>query len=289
MKPSPFEYERPASVEEALSALARGGDDAKVLAGGQSLIPMLNLRMVRTGRLIDIGRIEALRRIEEVDGELRIGATATHNAILTSPLVAETCPLITEAYHDVSHHSVRNHGTLGGSLCHNDPAAEMPLVMSILGATLVVRKAGKERAIKADDFFRDSFTTALEPDELLVEIRVPIPPKGHGYSFQELAQRKGDFALVACAAMLTIKGGVCRDVRIGCRNAGGPTMRSAASEASLEGAAPTPGLIAEIAAAAAEAADPNTDVHADVAYRRDLIRSLLRRALTTAVERASRS
>ena len=288
MKPSQFEYERPASVEEAIAALGRVDQEAKVLAGGQSLIPMMNLRMVKTERLIDIGRIESLRGLEEVGGELRIGSMVTHNAILSSPVVARVCPLLIEAYHEVAHHSIRNRGTLGGSLCHNDPGAEMPLIVSILDATLVVRSTNGERLIAADDFFQGGFATVLEPNELLVEIRIPFPQEGHGYAFLEVNQRKGDFGLVACAAMLTIEGDVCRNVRVGYRSIGSDTARFPSIEALLEGQQPTPEIFAKVAATASETANPTADLHADIAFRRDLIRTLTRRVLTTAAERASR-
>jgi CO/xanthine dehydrogenase FAD-binding subunit len=288
MKPAPFEYERPETIEQAVAALARYGDQAKVLAGGQSLIPMLNLRVAQTDRLIDIGRIATLRGIERVGDELRIGALATHNAILSSATVADACPLMVEAYRDVSHHSVRNRGTLGGSLCHNDPSAEMPMVVSVLGATLVARSASGERQISAQDFFQDSFTTALEANELLVEIRIPVSPQGHGWAFQEVSQRKGDFALVAVAAMLTIVGGVCRDVRIGYRNAGTASARLAEVEAVLEGKEPQPALVAAAAEAATKAVDPTSDFHADADYRRDLAGTLTQRVLTSAIARAKR-
>jgi len=155
--------------------------------------------------------------------------------VLRSTEVAEHCPIMVEAYRLVSHHSVRNRGTIGGNLCHNDPASEMPLVVNLLGATLIARSASGERAIAGETFFKGDFETALEPSELLVEIRIPIPVKGHGWSFQEVSQRKGDFALVAAGAMLAIDGGVCRDVRLGFRNVGETIFRLPAVEARIEG------------------------------------------------------
>jgi CO/xanthine dehydrogenase FAD-binding subunit len=288
MKPARFEYERPASVEEAVAALGRADQNARVLAGGQSLIPMMNLRMVKAERLIDIGRIESLGSIKEVGGELRIGSMVTHNTILSSSAVAGACPLLTEAYHQVAHHSVRNRGTLGGSLCHNDPGAEMPLIMSILRAILVARSTKGERLIAADDFFRGSFATALQPTELLVEIRIPRPPSGHGYAFLEVNQRKGDFALVACAAMLTIEGNTCRNVRVGYRSVGSDTARFPSIEALLEGFRPTPELFAQVAVTASETVNPTADIHADIAFRRDLVGTLTQRVLAIAAERAAR-
>jgi CO/xanthine dehydrogenase FAD-binding subunit len=288
MKPAPFEYERAADVASALSALAKFGKQAKVLAGGQSLIPMLNLRIAATERLVDVSRLDELRYIRVAGNELRIGALTTHNTVLKSSEVAAHCPIMVEAYRLVSHHSVRNRGTIGGSLCHNDPASEMPLVVNLLGATLIARSASGERTIAADKFFSGSFETALDASELLVEIRVPIPAKGHGWSFQEVSQRKGDFALVAAGAMLTVDGGVCRDVRLGFRNVGETIFRMPAIEAQIEGQAPSSALYSAAAKAAMDAVDPSSDVHADEIYRRDLVKALTERVLTTAVDRARR-
>jgi CO/xanthine dehydrogenase FAD-binding subunit len=288
MKPAPFEYERAADLGSALAALARYGSEAKVLAGGQSLIPMLNLRLASAERLIDVGRLDELRYVRVDGDELRIGALTTHNAVLRSPEVAQHCPIMVEAYRLVSHHSVRNRGTIGGSLCHNDPASEMPLVANLLGAMLIARSASGERAIAAGTFFKGSFETALEPNELLVEIRVPIPAKGHGWSFQEVSQRKGDFALVAAGAMLALAGGVCRQVRLGFRNVGATIFRLPAVEALIEGQAPSPALFSAAATAAMNAVEPSSDLHADEAYRRDLVKVLAERVLATAAARARR-
>jgi CO/xanthine dehydrogenase FAD-binding subunit len=286
MKPAPFAYERPDSIELTLAALDRHGSQAKLLAGGQSLIPMLNLRLVHPERLIDIGRIQALRHIAAMGGELRIGAAATHSEILESEEIARSCPLLTAAYRAVAHQGVRNRGTLGGSLCHNDPAAEMPVIMSVLDATLVVRSVAGERSIPAELFFTGLFETALQPNELLTEIRIKAPPAGHVWGFREVSQRKGDFAMVAAAAMFTRLDGVCRNVRIGHASAGIAARRSAAAEAALEGQPPTADAFAAAAAAAAASASPMQDYHADAAYRRDLIVSLTRRVLGDAASRA---
>lgn len=286
MKPAAFEYERPTTVDEALAALARHGDDAKVLAGGQSLIPLMNLRMVQFGTVIDIGRLDALRGIALEAGELRIGALATHNEVLGSDLVAQNAPLIVEAYRDVAHHSVRNRGTLGGSLCHNDPASEMPLIMSVMGARLIAQSTSGMREIPVEAFVVDAFTVALEPEELLTEIRIPVPPARHGYAFAEISQRKGDFGLVVCAAQLLVTDGVCRDVRIGYRNVGAATVRLAKVEAVLEGIAYDPTLIAKAAATAQAVTDPPGDLHASAEYRRDIIGTLTERILTRAIATA---
>ena len=288
MKPPPFDYERPVDTNGALASLASHGGRAKVLAGGQSLLAMLNLRLLSPERLIDVSRLDELKYIRVAGNELRIGALTTHNTVLKSADVATHCPIMAEAYRHVSHHAVRNRGTIGGSLCHNDPAAEMPLVVNLLGASLVARSKNGERIIAADQFFRGSFETVLEDDELLTEIRVPIPAKGHGWSFQEVSQRKGDFALVATAAMLTLENGTCRNVRLGFRNVGERVSRLKAVEAQIEGQTPSERLFSAAASAAMKAVEPPSDLHADADYRRDLVKVLTERVLDKAVERARR-
>jgi CO/xanthine dehydrogenase FAD-binding subunit len=286
MKPAPFAYERPDTIELTLATLDRHGSQAKVLAGGQSLIPMLNLRLVHPELLIDVGRIGALRNIELAGGEVRIGAAVTHSEILESDDIARDCPLLIEAYRAVAHKGVRNRGTLGGSLCHNDPAAEMPVVMWVLDTTLVARSVAGERSIPADAFFVGLFETALRPNELLTEIRIPLPLAGHGWGFREVSQRKGDFAMMAVAALFTLEDGVCQNVRIGYASAGVAARRSTAAEAAVEGKAPSPDVFAAAAAAAVAHAQPMADYHADAGYRRDLIGSLTRRVLNDAASRA---
>jgi CO/xanthine dehydrogenase FAD-binding subunit len=285
MKPPPFDYERPVDINGALASLASYGGRAKVLAGGQSLLAMLNLRLLSPERLIDVSRLDELKYIRMVGNELRIGALTTHNTVLKSADVATYCPIMVEAYRHVSHHTVRNRGTIGGSLCHNDPAAEMPLVVTLLGGSIVARSRNGERVIGADKFFRGNFETALEDNELLTEIRVPIPANGHGWSFQEVSQRKGDFALVAAAAMLTLKDGVCGNVRLGYRNVGETIFRLKAVEAQIEGQAPSQHLFSNAAKAAMKAVEPPSDLHADADYRRDLVMALTERVLGKAVER----
>jgi CO/xanthine dehydrogenase FAD-binding subunit len=286
MKPPPFDYERPVDTNGALASLASHGGRAKVLAGGQSLLAMLNLRLLSPERLIDVSRLDELKYVRMAGNELRIGALTTHNTVLKSADVATYCPIMVEAYRHVSHHAVRNRGTIGGSLCHNDPAAEIPLVVNLLGASMVARSKNGERVIAADQFFRGNFETALKDDELLTEIRVPIPANGHGWSFQEVSQRKGDFALVAAAAMLTLENGVCRNVRLGFRNVGETTFRLKAVEAQIEGQAPGRQLFSSAANAAMKTVEPPSDLHADADYRRDLVMALTERVLNKAVERA---
>ena len=289
MKPPVFDYERPESVRAALDALSRHAGKAKLLAGGHSLIPLLNLRLIKPGRLIDVSRLTELQYIVEEFSQLRIGALTTHNTLLRSPIIAAHCPIMVEAYAHVANHSIRNRGTIGGNLCHNDPAFEMPLVMSLLGATMLVRSARTQRTIAADRFFKAPFATDLAPDEMLVEIRVPRPPAGHGYSFLEVSQRFGDRALIAGGCLLTLRYGTCRDVRIGFRNAVHNVFRIPAAEARLEGKPATAASIADAAAAAAANATPAGDLHADEAYRRDLTATLTERMLRAACARAGQA
>jgi len=289
LKPPVFEYERPDSVRAALDALSKHGAKAKLLAGGHSLVPMLNLRLVAPARLIDVSRLAELQYILEEAGTLRIGALTTHNAILRSAVVAVGCPIMTEAYPHVANHSVRNRGTLGGNLCHNDPAAEMPLVVSLLGATMVARSTRGTRTIAAAKFFKGAFETDLMAHEMLVEVRIPRMAAGQGYSFLEVSQRYGDRALVAAGCLLTIRYGVCRDVRIGYRNVGHGVFRVRAAEAEIEGKPPSAAVIDAAAAAAARNVQPETDMHADEAYRRDVAATLTRRMLRKACARAGQA
>jgi len=286
MKPPVFEYERPSSLRAALEALSKHGGKAKLLAGGHSLVPMLNLRLIAPGRLIDVSRLAELQYIQEETGQLRIGALTTHNAILRSSAVAAGCPIMTEAYAHVANHSIRNRGTLGGNLCHNDPAFEMPLVVSLLGGTMVARSARSSRTITAAKFFKAPFETDLAADEMLVEVRLPRMAPGHGYSFLEVSQRLGDRALLAAGCLLTIRYGTCRDVRIGFRNAGHDIFRVAAAEREVEGKPASAGVIEAAAEAAASSITPEADMHADAAYRRDVAATLVRRMLRKACARA---
>lgn len=286
MKPPVFEYERPANLRAALDALSRHGSKAKLLAGGHSLVPMLNLRLIRPGRLIDVSRLTELRYIVEETGQLRIGALTTHNEILRSSVVAAHCPLMVEAYRHVANHSIRNRGTLGGNLCHNDPAFEMPLVITMLGGTMVARSARGSRTIAAARFFKAPFETDLNADEMLVEVRVPRMASGQGHSFLEVSQRYGDRALAAVACLLTVRYGTCRDVRVGIRDAVQNVFRIASAESRLEGKPASPAVIDAAAEAAASSVAAAGDLHADEAYRRDVIATLTRRAIRAACARA---
>ena len=287
MKPPVFAYHRPDTVEQALALLVEH-EDAKPLAGGQSLIPAMNFRLAAPAVLVDLGALEGLRGISTQGNELRIGAMTTHSSVERSPEVARVAPLLAEAMPHIAHPQIRNRGTLGGSLAHADPAAELPAVMLALGARLVLQSAQAERRVAARDFFTGLFATALAPGELVTAIEIAALPARSGVAFEEFARRHGDFALVGVAAVVTLdEGGRCREARIALLSVGeGPVLAERAA-AALHDEQPNP----EAIRAAAEAAgtddiDPPADLHASAAYRRQLARVLTRRALSRAVDRA---
>lgn len=287
MKPPVFAYFRPASTEEALSLLT-ANSGAKPLAGGQSLIPAMNFRLARPEALVDLNGIAALAGISRCeDGGLRIGAMTRHRAIETSPLIAARAPLFAEAMPFIAHPQIRNRGTVGGSLAHADPAAELPAVMLALGATLVLTGGAGERRLSAAEFFTGLFATALEPGELLTAIELPALPAASGSSFIELARRHGDYALVGVAVTVTLDAsGACDAARIALFSVGeGPVLANRVS-AALEGLHPDLEVIGTAAAAVQGDIDPPSDIHASAAYRRHLARVLTGRALERAFERA---
>jgi CO/xanthine dehydrogenase FAD-binding subunit len=287
MKPSAFEYVRAHSVEDAVAALADHGDEARLLAGGQSLIAMMNTRLAQPSVLVDIGRLADLSHIRVEDDVVSIGALTTHNTVLGSAEVADHCPLITAAYANVAHHTVRNRGTLGGNLCHNDPASEMPLAAALLDAEMVLRSTGGERRVSANDFFVDTFHTAARHDEMLTEIRFVKQKPGEAWAFEVVSQLKGDYAIVAAGCRFSVADGVCRKVRLGFVGAGPTIKRVVAAEAVLEGAALNDDTVAAVAKAAVDAVDPHADMHADVQYKLDRVEALSERVLTQAAARAS--
>ena len=283
MKPPRFRYLRAGSVDDALQALA-DNPDARPLAGGQSLIAMMNLRLIRPACLIDINRVAGLDHIRENGDGIAIGAMARHNDVKHSALVRARCPLLTEAYESIAHHTVRNRGTLGGNLCHADPSSETPAVMIAVGATLVLRSVGGSREVAAEDFFLGPYETAALQDELLVEIR--LPGRGaHGWAFAEISNRHGDFAIAVIATTLSLEDGRCETVRVVASGVGEHAVRLAAAEAALVGGPIDEASLAGAAAAAAGAVDPHSDSHADAAYRREAIATLTRRTLQRAAER----
>jgi len=289
MKPAPFAYHRPGTVEEALAVLARHGGDAKPLAGGQSLIPAMNFRLARPAVLVDLNRITALAGIRGSADGLRIGAMTRQRAVERDATVARDAPLVAEALPHVAHPQIRTRGTVGGSLAHADPAAELPAVMVALDATFDLVGPRGRRSIAATEFYTGLFTTALAPDELLVEIAIPRPAPRSGSAFLEVARRHGDYALAGVAAVVALDdAGRCREARIALLSVGdGPVLARKAAQA-MTGAAPTAEAIKAAAdAAASKDIDPPGDIHASAAYRRQLVGVLVRRALQRACERAA--
>ena len=289
MKPAPFAYHRPETVDEALALLAAHGPGTKPLAGGQSLIPAMNFRLARPAVLVDLNRIAALASVREETDALRIGAMTRQRTVERDPLVRRRAPLLAEALPHVAHAQIRNRGTLGGSVAHADPAGEIPAVLLALEARFDLRGPGGTRTVPAERFFTGLFETALAPAELLIEIAIPAMRARTGWAFLEVARRHGDYALAGVAATLTLDdAGRCREARIALLGVGeGPVLARRAAK-SLAGEAPTDKLLREAAAAAAaKDIDPPGDIHASAAYRRQLVAVLTRRALERAVARAS--
>ena len=282
MKPPPFEYVRPVDLDGVLGALAQNSGETKLLAGGQSLVPMMNQRLVAPKRLVDINRVPGLDRVARDGDRLLIGALARHTDVLTSPVVREYAPLVVAAYRHVAHRPIRNRGTIGGNLAHADPASELPAVMLALDAEFVLRSLAGERQVAAERFFLGTFETAARADEVLTAIHIPLAAGSRRWGFEETSQRQGDFALLAVAVTFAVDGGRCANPRLAYAGAADRAVRIAAAEAALEGQSPDQTLFERVAAKAAEAADPPEDFHADAAYRRDLVRALTRRALSAA-------
>jgi carbon-monoxide dehydrogenase medium subunit len=290
MKPPPFTYHRPASLDEALELLAEHGDQAKVLAGGQSLLPLLSLRLAHPAHLVDINRLDGqLTRISDEDGALSIGALVRQRSAEAAPSVKQGCPLLTEALPLIGHTQIRNRGTVCGSLAHADPASELPAVILAMDAQMVAAsRARGQRTIPADGFFSGFFTTALEPDELLIRVKLPAWPAGAGASFKEVARRHGDFALAGVAAVVQFApdGQTCSDVRIASIGAGPAPVRGRSAEAVLRGQTFSPDAVSSAAQALGQEIDPASDVQASAAYRRHVTMVLARRALEEAAARA---
>jgi CO/xanthine dehydrogenase FAD-binding subunit len=292
MKPAPFQYLAPTSLDEALTSVAEYGYDGKILAGGQSLVPTMNFRLAQPSVLIDLNNVPELFFLREVEaGGLAIGAMTRQRTLEKSEAVAQRAPLLHATMPYIAHVQIRNRGTLGGSLAHADPAAELPAVMVALNARFVLASTRGERWVAAEEFYIGLFTTALEPDELLAAVEIPALPPHAGWSVQEIARRHGDYAIVGVAAMVELDGrGRCAGARLVYLSVGeGPTMAHTAASM-LAGEAPSAALIDAAAHAAAhQDVEPLADIHATVAYRRHLVEVLGRRALTEAFARAQAS
>jgi carbon-monoxide dehydrogenase medium subunit len=289
VKPAPFAYHRPDTLEEALDVLARYGGDAKPLAGGQSLVPAMNFRLAQPSVLVDLNRIGTLAGVAAVDGGLRIGSMTRHRVLEQSPLVARLAPLVTETMPFVAHLPIRTRGTLGGSLAHADPAAELPAVMLALGATIGVRSRDAARTVPASEFFVGLFATSLAPGELVVDVTVPAMSPGSGWAVDEVSRRHGDFALAGAAAVVTLDPrGHVASASIVLLSLHDRAVRATEAERAITGERPDDAVIKAAADAAGRLdADPASDVHASSAYRRHLAGVMVRRVLARAVERAA--
>lgn len=289
MKPAAFDYHAPQTLEEALGLLNEYGYEAKLLAGGQSLIPTMNFRLARPAVLIDLNRIASLAYIEaNPAGGIRLGAMTRQRALERSELVAQHAPLLHEAMPFIAHPQIRNRGTVGGNIAHADPASELPAVMWALDAQLKLQSASGERRVAVPDFFVGMFATDMEPEEMLIEIEIPAMPPRSGWAFREIARRHGDYALVGVAATVRLdEAGRCEAARLVFLSVGeGPVEAQQAADA-LIGEVPNGALIETAAALAAEDdIDPEGDIHASAAYRRQLARVLARDTLLRAFERA---
>jgi carbon-monoxide dehydrogenase medium subunit len=292
MKPAAFDYQAPESLDEALALLAQRGGDAKVLAGGQSLIPVMSFRLAQPAFLVDLNRIGELAFLRKTgNGGLALGAMTRQRRLERDPLVKEVAPLLAEAVPFIAHPQIRNRGTLGGSLSHADPAAELPALAVALRARLRLRRTGSERWVEARDFFAGLFTTALAPDEILAEIEIPPLPPRTGWSFMEVARRHGDYAQVGLAALVTLEeDGRCREARLVFLSVGDRPVETPQAAGLLAGEKLTPEVIAAAAdKAAIDEMNPGSDVHASAAFKRHLARVLTKRAVAKAAERAVRA
>jgi carbon-monoxide dehydrogenase medium subunit len=286
MKLPEFDYQKPATVAEAIVLLAQYQDEASLLAGGQSLIPLLALRLARPAVLIDINGLDDLSGVSVTDGRVTIGALTREYMAEESETVAQTAPLLAAALPLIGHEAIRSRGTLGGSLAHADPAAELPAVARALDAQFVVRSESGERVISAAEWFEGYLTTSRRPEEILVEVHFPVAEPGTGVAFQEVARRHGDFAIVGLAASLTLTDGTISDARLAFSGVADVPVRAAEAESVLVGQQLSPELFAEAARRAAEPLDPPADLHGSSDYRKKVAATLVRRGLQAAADNA---
>ena len=288
MKPPRFTYHDPRTLPEALDLLRQLGADAKLLAGGQSLIPLLNMRMAQPKHLVDLNRIPELAYIAERDGGIAIGAMTRHRAVERSALVRERCPLLAEAIGYIGHLAIRARGTVGGSVAHADPAAELPAVLAALDGQVTLRGPSGTRVVRSDEFFVTYLTTSAGPDELLSEVLFPAAPPRSGQAWLELAQRHGDYALAGVGASITLVGdGTIGDARLALIGVGPTPLRARTAEDGLRGERPGPAPFREAARRVAREVEPESDIHTSAEYRRHLAGLLTRQALERAARRVA--
>lgn len=286
MFPAKFDYHAPTSLDEAIKLLDQGNGDVKVLAGGHSLLPLMKLRLAQPSALIDITRIEGLSGIRVEGDTVVIGALTTHEMLENSPELRQRLPIISECASVIGDLQVRNRGTIGGSLAHADPAGDLPAVVLALDAEIVARGPRGERTIKASDFFVDMLTSALEPNEILTQIRIPALPPNTGTAYLKFDHPASHYALCGVAAVLTVQGGTIADARVGITGVGPKAYRASGVEAALKGQPANAETFAKAAEKAAEGVDPLDDLHASAEYRAHLARVFTRRALEKAASRA---
>ncbi len=288
MKPAPFEYHAPASLEQALDLMGQYAGEAKILAGGQSLVPAMNFRVVQPSLLIDLNRVAELSFIREEGNVIRVGAMARERQLEFDRLIQKRTPLLHEAVPFIAHPQIRNRGTIGGSIVHADPAAELPMLMVALSARLKAKNKAGERWLDAKAFFAGMFTTALEPDEILVEIEIPFMPPRTGWSFMEVAPRSGDYAMMGVAAWVTLaENGKCKSARLVYLNAGDGPVDAVEAANSLVGETLNHKLIESAAALASQKEiNPFGNMHASIDFQRHLAKALTKKTLNQALQRA---
>jgi len=289
MKPAPFDYAAPESLAAIFDLLETYGDDAKLLAGGQSLIPAMNFRLLQPTILVDLNRVPELDGITQTAaGGLRLGAMTRHRHLEKSSLVAQLCPLLAETMPFIAHPQIRNRGTIGGSLVHADPAAELPVITTALDARILVQSSRGERWLAVKDFFNGLFSVAIEPDEMVMAVELPPWPAKTGWSFMEVARRSGDYALAGVAAVVGLDdAGICQHARLVYLNLSDTPVDASQAAGLLIGQPISPEAIEAAANSAADhEIDPTGDIHASIDYKRHLARVLTRRALAQAAERA---
>jgi aerobic carbon-monoxide dehydrogenase medium subunit len=285
--PGNFAYHAPTTVEEAVGLLSTFGDEARPLAGGHSLIPMMKLRLAPLEHLVDLRRIAALKGIEEEGGALVIGAMTTQAELLASDLVAGHCPVLQEAAMLIADPQVRYVGTVGGNVANGDPANDMPAVMQCLDATYVLSGKGGSRQVKARDFYEGAFFTKLEEGEILTTLRVPIPPAGHGYAYEKLKRKIGDYATAAAAVVLTVSDGTCKSASIALTNVGETPLFAAEAAEALVGTAVDQATVARAAGLAEAITAPVSDGRGPADYRKKMTAVMVRRAIARALERTA--